>query len=177
MKYSWTKGFPSRTTSSRTKKWQNIAKTPTWNSARLAFVKKTGMPTTAKSVGYIKYCSSSSPRPTESPRSSTRYNCQKICSWLRRPGTIQEIRKKDTFLEVVNKTIIYKFFQDFTNHRKKTNRAVVFSAKPFPNTFKYKTHRLDIPTLWKARFLWVPSNNCEKTHGKYVQWIKQMFSE
>ena len=88
---------------------------------------------------------------------------------MRRPGTIQEIRKKDTFLEVVNKAIIYKFLQDFTNHRKKTNRAVVFSAKPFPNTFKYRAHRLDIPTIRKARFLWVTSNNCEKTHGQYVQ--------
>ena len=27
--------------------------------------------------------------------------------------------------------IIYKFFKDFTNHRKKTNRVVVFSSKPF----------------------------------------------
>ena len=32
-----------------------------------------------------------------------------------------------------NNPIIYKFFKDFTNHRKKTNRVVVFSSGPFPN--------------------------------------------
>ena len=32
-----------------------------------------------------------------------------------------------------NNSIIYKFFKDFTNHRKKTNRVVVFSSRPFPN--------------------------------------------
>ena len=28
---------------------------------------------------------------------------------------------------MINNPIIYKFFKDFTNHRKETNRAVVFS--------------------------------------------------
>ena len=34
---------------------------------------------------------------------------------------------------MINNPIIYKFFKDFTNHRKKTNRAVAFSCRPFPN--------------------------------------------
>ena len=29
--------------------------------------------------------------------------------------------KKATFLKVINNSITYKFFKDFTNHRKKTN--------------------------------------------------------
>ena len=29
---------------------------------------------------------------------------------------------------MINNPIIYKFFKDFTNHRKETNRAVVFSS-------------------------------------------------
>ena len=33
---------------------------------------------------------------------------------------------------MINNHIIYKFFKDFTNHRKKTNNAVVFSSRPFP---------------------------------------------
>ena len=33
--------------------------------------------------------------------------------------------KKAIFLWLINKPIIYKFLKDFTNHRKKTNRAVV----------------------------------------------------
>ena len=41
-------------------------------------------------------------------------------------------RKKAAFLLVINNPIIYKFFKDFTNHRKKTNRAVVFSCRLSP---------------------------------------------
>ena len=33
-----------------------------------------------------------------------------------------------TFLLVINNPIVYKFFKDFTNHRKKINRAVVLAA-------------------------------------------------
>ena len=33
---------------------------------------------------------------------------------------------------IINNPIIQKFFKDFTNHRKKTNRVVVFSCRPFP---------------------------------------------
>ena len=35
-------------------------------------------------------------------------------------------QKKVIFLHVINKPIIYKFFKDFTDHRKKTNRVVAF---------------------------------------------------
>ena len=68
---------------------------------------------------------------------SIRHNCQKICSWLRKPKTILEIRKKDIFLNVISNPIICKFFKDFTNHRKKTNRAVVISSRPFLGLLKY----------------------------------------
>ena len=34
---------------------------------------------------------------------------------------------------MINNPIIYKFFKDFTNHRKKTNRVVVFSCRSFSN--------------------------------------------
>ena len=36
---------------------------------------------------------------------------------------------------MINNPIIYKFFKDFTNHGKKTNRAVVFSSRLPPPTF------------------------------------------
>ena len=35
--------------------------------------------------------------------------------------------EKATFLQVINNPVIYKFFKDFTNHRKETNRVVGFS--------------------------------------------------
>ena len=94
------------------------------------FVKKTSMLNPVKSLAYIRCYSLSSPRPIRSQSNSIRYNCQKICSWLRRSETILEIRKKATFLEVIKKSIIYKLFQEFTNHSNKTNRAVNFNLRP-----------------------------------------------
>ena len=42
--------------------------------------------------------------------------------------------KKSTFLEVINKTIISKFFKDFTNHGMKANKAILFRCT-FLSTF------------------------------------------
>ena len=134
-------------------KRRNKAKYLTWNSIRLKFVKKTSMPHPVKSLGYIKCHSSSSPRPVKSPSNSIRYNCEKICSWSRRPKTILEIRKKTTFLQVINNSIIYKFSKDFNNHRKKTNRAVIFSCRPFPNILKYMDYQWNLPTIWKTKLI------------------------
>ena len=68
-----------------------------WNSIRLGFV-KTSTPNSIKSLGHIRCYSLSGPRPAKSPSNFIRYNCQKICSWSRRPKTIMEIIKKTTFL-------------------------------------------------------------------------------
>ena len=116
-------------------------------------MKKTSMPNPLKSMGNIKCHSLSSPRPGKRPSNSIRYNCEKISSLSRRPKTILEIRKKTTFLQVTNNAIIYNLFKDFTNHRKKTNRAVVFSSRPFSNILKYRDHRCNLPTIWKTRLL------------------------
>ena len=51
---------------------------------------------------------------------------------------------------VIN-NIIYKFFKDFINYKKKTNRAVVFSSGRFPNILKYSDHQCDLPTIWKTK--------------------------
>ena len=37
--------------------------------------------------------------------------------------------KRPTVLYMTNAPIIYKFFKDFTNHRKKSSRVVVFSCR------------------------------------------------
>ena len=63
-------------------------------------------------------------------------NCQKNCSWSRRPEMVQEIRKKTIFLDMINKLIVCKFFKDFTNHRRKTNKVVVFRCRSLPNILK-----------------------------------------
>ena len=126
--------FSSRTTWSLLllKKRRNKAKYLTWNSVRPKFVKKTSLLNSVENLGYMKCDSLSSPRPVKSPSNSIRHNCQKICNWSRRSKIILEIRKKAIFLEVINNPIIYRFFKDFTNHEKKTNRAVVFSSWSFP---------------------------------------------
>ena len=57
---------------------------------------------------------------------------------VRRSAVDQDHTGKGTFLHATNNPIIYKFFEDFTTHRKKTNRMVVFSCRPFPNILKYR---------------------------------------
>ena len=86
--------FPSKTT------WsplllRNKADYLTQNSVRLELVKKTTMPNSIERIRYIK-CSIS-PWPIKSPSGSIKYNCQKICSWTRRPKNILEIRKRSYF--------------------------------------------------------------------------------
>ena len=54
---------------------------------------------------------------------------------------------------MINNPIICKFFKDFTNHKKKTNRSVVFSGRPFPKILKYRDHGWDLPTIWYTRLL------------------------
>lgn len=50
-----------------------------------------------------------------------------------RPDTVLEIRNKTRCLEVINKSVIYKFPEDFIN-RKKTYTTIVFSHR-FSLTF------------------------------------------
>ena len=49
--------------------------------------------------------------------------------------------KTPSYLQVINNPIIYKFFKDFTNHRKKTIRVVIFSFRPFPKILKYREYQ------------------------------------
>ena len=119
-----------------TKKRRNKAKYLSWNSIKLKFVKRSSMPNPVKSLGYIKCYSLNSPRPVKSPSNSIGYDCKNICSWSRGPKTILEIRKKGTFLYVINNSIIYKFLKDFANHRnKKFINKNVFLTKNLNRNF------------------------------------------
>ena len=116
-----------------TEKRRNKTKYLVRNSLRCKFVKKNSMLNSVESPEYIKCYSSSSTRPVKNLSNSERYDCQKFCSWSGRPKTILTIRKKVTFLEAIKNSIIYEFFKDFPNHRRTTNRAVVFNRTPSPN--------------------------------------------
>ena len=121
---------------------RNKAKHLTWNSITLKFLKNTNMPNPVKSLGYIKCYSSINPRPVKSPSNSFRYNCKKTCSWLRRPKTTLEIRKRPHF-SMWSTTPLFTGFS-------KTNRVKVFSSRPFHNILKYRDHQWNIPTIWKT---------------------------
>ena len=43
-------------------------------------------------------------------------------------------------LKVIDNPIVYKFFRDFTNHKKKNNRVVDFSCTLLANAIKYSNH-------------------------------------
>ena len=128
---------------------QNKTKYLTWNLIRLMFVKKTSMWNCQKP--YIMCYSSIIPRTMKSLSNFIRKNCQKICSWSSRPEPKMEIRKMVKFF--INKFFLYKFFNDVTKHRKKTNRVVDFSCRPFPNILNYRNHRWDLLAIWKTRYL------------------------
>ena len=53
---------------------------------------------------------------------------------------------------ILNKTTIYKFLKDLTNHRRKNNRVVVFCHTPFANILNNRDHQWDFPIVWKGSF-------------------------
>ena len=67
-------------------------------------------------------------RPAKCPRNSIKYNCQKICNWMRKPETILEVSRKVTFVEIINHSMIHKFLIYFTNNRKNTSKMVDFTT-------------------------------------------------
>ena len=62
-------------------------------------------------------------------------------------------QKKAKFLKMISKYIIFKFFIEFTNHERNTNRAVVFSYRCLPNILKYCDHRWNFPKFRRSRFI------------------------
>ena len=130
-----------------TEKRRNKANYLIRNSIGFKFLGKTSMPNSVESLVYINCYSSSSSRPVKNPSNLKRL----LKTLLKRPTSTLETRKKATSLYMTNNAIIYKFFKDFTNHRKKTNGAVVFSHIPLPNILKYWDHWWELPTIWKTR--------------------------
>ena len=95
------------------------------------------MPNFVESLGYIKCYSSISSRPIKSlailSDTVRRSTVDQVENWT--------IRKQTAFLNVINKPIIHKFFKDFTNHRKKTNRVVVLCCASFLNIPNCRDHQ------------------------------------
>ena len=92
------------------------------------------MPNPVKSLEYMQSHSSDSPRPVKSPSNS-------VDTTVRRYAVDREDLKPHNWKSEKRphfsrwSTILL-----FTSHRKKTNRAVVFSFRPFPNILKYRDH-------------------------------------
>ena len=132
-------------------KRRNRAKYLTWTSIRLKFVKKTRMPNPVKGLGYIKCHSSVAPVllkalailwDTTVRRSAVDWEDLKPYWKSEKP----HFSRWSTIL-------LFLSFSKTCNHRKKTNRAVVFSCTPFPNILNYRDHRWNLPTIWKTTFL------------------------
>ena len=90
----------------------------------------------------------------ESSGNFIRYDYQKICEWTRR-NDINGNHKKIIFIEMVIQSIICKFLKGFTCYPQKNVTAVtavVYSSRPFRNILKFRSHRWDLPTVWKTRF-------------------------
>ena len=58
------------------------------------------IPKIVKSIEYNRCYSSGSGRHSKRTSNSVICNCQKICSWIRRPKNVLEISKKASFLTV-----------------------------------------------------------------------------
>ena len=91
--------------------WQNKTKYITLNSIRLAFAQKTSVPNPAETLEYIKCYNFRSLRRVKSPSNSIRYNCQKACSWTRKPETILKIRKRPCFSRLSTSWLITSFLK------------------------------------------------------------------
>ena len=97
--------------------------------------------------------------------------CQKFLSklWLNeKTWSHTGDQKKAKFLKVINNLIIYKFFKEFINHKKKTNRVVVFSCRCIPNILKYWDHSLNFPKIRKLSFI--------ETQIEKLRWYIWKFS-
>ena len=127
------------------------------NSIRTEFAKKTSMSNFVESLEHIKCCSSSSPRPVKSP-------ILLVLSLTVTRSAVEQNhtgnQKNSTFLKMINKPIIIKFFKDFTYHRRNTNRVVFFSRIPLPNILKYIDQRWDLRSIWKTRFFQTRIEKC-----------------
>ena len=103
----------------------------------------------------------SSPRPVESPSTSIRYNCQKICSWLRRPKSILEIRKNSHF----SRRLTSLLFTSFSNTLLTIERRL---------TGQYLLAVDLSPIFWIEGPAMRPSNNLENETASDTYWIVQL---
>ena len=103
--------FPSRTTQSHQLLRKEEIRTNIWSEIPedLSFWRRAPCQTLSKALDISTATAPVAPagaRPVKRPSSFIRHNCEKICSWSRRPKTTPEIRKKATFLQVINNSFI-----------------------------------------------------------------------
>ena len=130
----------------------NKAKHLTWNSIRLKFVKKTSKSykTLSKALDISSATARVAPDLLKSPAILSDTTVRRSAVDLEDLKPYWKSQKRPHFSKWSTIPIIYKLFKD---HRKKTNRAVVFSSRDFPNILKYRDHKWKLPTIWKTRLL------------------------
>ena len=124
----------------------------TWSSIRPKFVKKTRMLNPVESLGYIKCYSLNSPRPIKSPINSITYNCQKICSWSRRPKPYWKSDKMFYFYSwptILNNPGLDKLCARWRACMQRARKEVFLCTKSHARKL-VKTFLTSTPTLFKV---------------------------
>ena len=111
-------------------------------------MKKTSMLNPVKSLGYRKFYSSSSTRPTSSSSSFISSPNSFVRKYSVDQGNLRPFWKSEKVPHILNcSTSLIKFLQDFTNYRKKTNRVFSFSFRPLTNILKHRNHKWDLQAI------------------------------
>ena len=142
-----------RTARSITKNRRDPPENPLWNSIKHEFEKKTCMRNPVKSLGYIKYNSSSSTRFNKCPANFIRHTLFKALLLYGKTLNYTENQKKCSIFQDDQQAPCENFFKDFANNGKKTYRELAFSHRPLSSIRKHRGQRTDFPIIWKTRFV------------------------
>ena len=69
-------------------------------------------------------------------------------------------------------SLLFLSFSKTANHRKKVNRVVVFSCRPFLSIVKCRDHQWDFPTIWKTV---CPSDTYWRIQGSLLTFYLKIY--
>ena len=97
----------------------------------LKLISETSMPNTI--VWHMQCYSLRRTTNVKIPGDSLRYNCQKICSRMRRFKSVLKIRKNKSYFSWWSTRLLFLVSRNFTSYRKRIYRPIVSGHKPLHN--------------------------------------------
>ena len=97
----------------------------------LKLISETSMPNTI--VWHMQCYSLRRTTNVKIPGDSLRYNCQKICSRMRRFKSVLKIRKNKSYFSWWSTRLLFLVSRNFTSYRKRIYRPIVSGRKPLHN--------------------------------------------